>query len=295
MTVDYIDGVRGETVVNKSLPHGQENRTFKEPMLGSWRAHMNGIRTYVRFCCATRPRPDMDNRIVEKGISSALIMEDDVDWDIHLKSQLNDFAHGTRFLQNQSSADPTHSPYGDGWDLLWLGHCHDTIDEADNRTYVIQDDPTVPAVDQLLLNNPELLKQWPDHSRVVHVVGKPICTFAYALSYKGAQKILWALSVKELRGLFDNALSWWCTGKDQNGLCLDAHPAYFAQHRAVGGPGKNSDNNPKLKTELDKAETKNIRYSTRLNIEQLITGRTDYFDSYPRFLEIPSNRDVVEW
>ena len=44
MTFDYVDGVRGEEVVNKSLPHGQESRKFKEPMLGSWRAHMNAIR-----------------------------------------------------------------------------------------------------------------------------------------------------------------------------------------------------------------------------------------------------------
>lgn len=237
----------------------------------------------------------MFSRIVEKGISSALIMEDDIDWDIHIKSQLNDFAHGSRFLQNQTIGDQTHSPYGDGWDVLWLGHCHDDLDEADQRTYVIQNDPTVPAVDQLYMNNPEFLHRWPDHSRIVHVVGKPICTFAYALSYKGAQKILYALSVKELRGFFDNALSWWCAGKDQNARCLDAHPAYFYQHKAIGGVGKNSDNNPNSGTAQEKAETKNIRFSTRFNMEQLLAGRTDYFDSYPPFLEIPSNQGVVQW
>jgi hypothetical protein len=44
MTFDFVDGVKGTDVVNKSLPHLQEDRTFKEPMLGSWRAHMNAIR-----------------------------------------------------------------------------------------------------------------------------------------------------------------------------------------------------------------------------------------------------------
>ena len=47
ITIDYVDGVKGESVVNKSLPLGQERRKFPEPMLGSWRAHMNAIRTYV--------------------------------------------------------------------------------------------------------------------------------------------------------------------------------------------------------------------------------------------------------
>ena len=47
MRFDFVDGVKGSDVVNKSLPHGQERRTFPEPMLGSWRAHMNAIRSYA--------------------------------------------------------------------------------------------------------------------------------------------------------------------------------------------------------------------------------------------------------
>ena len=207
-------------------------------------------------------------------------MEDDVDWDIKIKYQLNDFARGTRYLQNQSVNDPTHSPYGDGWDLLWLGHCHDNMDKNDTRTYIIKDDPTIPAIDKLKLNNPDLLRPWPDHTRVVHVVGSPICTFGYALSYRGAQKVLYALSVKELRGLFDNALSWWCRDKHQNARCLDAHPSFFSHHRAVGGAGKNSDNQKDIPAN-QVASTYNVRWSTRLNLERLLTGRTDYIDSYP--------------
>ena len=218
--------------------------------------------------------------IVENGYSSALILEDDADWDVHIKSQLTDFAHGSRFLQNQTIQEKTHSPYGDGWDILWLGHCHDGMDDIDQRTYVIQNDPTVPAVDRLWINNPEFLHRWPDYSRIVHVAGEPICTFGYAVSFKGAQKILYALSVKELRGLYDNALSWWCRDKHQGARCLSPHPAYFGQHRAVGKAGKNSDNQPD-QAGIDKAETLNIRYSARLNLEQMLLGETNYFDSYP--------------
>jgi hypothetical protein len=95
-------------------------------------------------------------RIVDKNISSALILEDDADWDIRIKSQMRDFARASRLLVqplpgtndnfldpswpephagsedpksfdiNQDlTGEPTSSPYGDldRWGMLWLGHC----------------------------------------------------------------------------------------------------------------------------------------------------------------------------
>ena len=52
---------------------------------------------------------------------SALIMEDDADWDVLLKPQLVEFAHGTRYLQGVK-VQTTQSPYGDDWnESLRLG------------------------------------------------------------------------------------------------------------------------------------------------------------------------------
>ena len=45
LKLDYIDGIRGETIPNKALPKGQEERKMPNNTLGSWRAHMNAIRT----------------------------------------------------------------------------------------------------------------------------------------------------------------------------------------------------------------------------------------------------------
>lgn len=218
--------------------------------------------------------------IVEQDLSSALILEDDADWDIRIKSQLFDFAKGSRYLLNQPETKETHSPYGDGWDVLWLGFCHDDIPTEDPRTYLIENDISIPRPDHMHFNNPELFSNYPNYTRIVHMVGSPICTFGYAVSHRGAQKILYALSVKELRGIFDNALSWWCSDHSQDSVCIDAHPSYFYQHRAAGGSGKNSDINDGLPP-MTKGETYNIRWSTRLNLEQLVTGQTDYEDSYP--------------
>ena len=217
--------------------------------------------------------------MVEQRMSTALILEDDADWDVRIHPLLTDFARGSRHLLNQPITQKTHSAYGDGWDLLWLGHCHDTIAKDDPRTYVIENDLAVPSIPNLHLNNPEIMHPWPNHTRVVHMVGEPICTFAYALSLQGAQKVLYALSVKELQGIFDNALSWWCTFHGQGSRCIDAHPSYFYQHRAAGGAGKNSDNIPGAPP-MKKGETFNIRWSTRLNLENLILGN-ELVDQFP--------------
>ena len=73
------------------------------------------------------------------------IFEDDADWDVVLKSQLARFARGSIWLLNTGSTHvpQVDSPYGPGWDLLWLGHCGDTNDPQDRRSSVIPRDPTV--------------------------------------------------------------------------------------------------------------------------------------------------------
>src|SRR5439155_16291282 len=80
----------------------------------------------------------------KRNVSSTLIMEDDADWDVALKYQLVQFAHGSRYLLNTSPLDSLFSPYGDGWDVLWLGHCGAWTEESDMRRFVIPHDPTVP-------------------------------------------------------------------------------------------------------------------------------------------------------
>jgi len=65
-----VEGVQGEAVTPKVLPsiHGDD---LSPGTIGSWRAHVNAL-----------------SRIVEEGWSSALIVEDDIDWDVRLKRLL---------------------------------------------------------------------------------------------------------------------------------------------------------------------------------------------------------------
>ncbi|KAF7542521.1 hypothetical protein G7046_g10157 [Stylonectria norvegica] len=138
LDVQFIDGVLGKDVPENAVPTKPGHGGLRGPQAGSWRAHMNAIQEIVR-----------------RNLTSALILEDDTDWDIRLKHQLHDFALSSHALLQplveppNLYADPTYpepskdspgvtpdipfhhlpftvppstSPYGDKWDLLWLGH-----------------------------------------------------------------------------------------------------------------------------------------------------------------------------
>jgi hypothetical protein len=136
--------------------------------------------------------------MVKEQIPSALIMENDADWDLLLKSQLVEFAHGTRYLQDLNSKI-TNSPYGDDWDLLSLGYCGARNREKDDqRYYVVQDDPT--AVPQNLWGYPRRQPNLTpstlsgNHTRVVYEPVRGLCTFGYALSLRGARRLQYCIT-----------------------------------------------------------------------------------------------------
>jgi len=43
--INWIDGVKGESVVDKALPFGVDRVQLWENNVGSWRGHMNAVRT----------------------------------------------------------------------------------------------------------------------------------------------------------------------------------------------------------------------------------------------------------
>lgn len=190
--------------------------------------------------------------MVEENIPSALILEDDADWDVRLKDQLVDIAHGSRILLDRAHQEPAfaaslnpqqravdeinhHSPYGEGWDVLWLGHCGETFPEripghheihdrssARYTYYAMRDDETLPAEPEGVTESwisGDLARE--GRTRWVHFSGGPTCSQAYALSQSGARKVLLALSVGgTLIEQLDNAMSKLCrdhTPWDDNG------------------------------------------------------------------------------
>lgn len=45
--VEWIDGVRGESIPDKAVPFGVDRKKLMETNLGSWRGHMNAARRWV--------------------------------------------------------------------------------------------------------------------------------------------------------------------------------------------------------------------------------------------------------
>ena len=207
-------------------------------------------------------------------MSSALMMEDDVDWDIRIRSQMQDLAKGVRHLSNVRANQHQLSPYGDDWDVIWPGHCGEVLPEGDNHQYIILNDETVaPKAHQPWL---KALKDLPEQTRIIHKTGAPICTFAYAVSTRGAQKILAGLGLKGSGLNFDNALAYFCRDGMLDIKCFTVQPMLFFHHRAAGSMNKDSDTVSTESGVREKGFTENIVWSARLNLEKLLTGATDY-------------------
>ena len=99
-TYNLTDGVDGSRVPTKALPYTMDVTAGET---GCWRAHLN-----------------VWQKMVRDHTSTMLVFEDDAEWDIGLRAQLLEFAKGARFVLGDTGAT-AGAPYGDDWDLLWIG------------------------------------------------------------------------------------------------------------------------------------------------------------------------------
>ena len=57
---------------------------------------------------------------VASDLDTAMIIEDDVDWDVAIKERLPLISDAVGNFSRVDPSDP--APYGRSWDILWLGH-----------------------------------------------------------------------------------------------------------------------------------------------------------------------------
>lgn len=280
--IEFVEGVHGASILDKVLPAKHQN-DVDGAQKGSWRAHINAI-----------------SRVVEQGWTSALIIEDDIDWDVRLKSQLQDFAIASHHLLSTGSHNrllklkdvrtdsvPVQSPYGENWDVLWLGHCGmDLPTESDATVIVHENDQSVPETRHQKswdVHATSPLADYPQHSRAVAEQRQGTCSLAYAVSQQGARNLLLSLGLRRFDMAFDLMLREWCQGTNGHDkhMCIGVLPQLFDHHRRVGPNEIDSDISPPNGQYRDKAYTLNIRWSVRLNIDKLLKGDTDYDDQWP--------------
>lgn len=259
-----------------------------------------------------------------------MIFEDDVDWDIRIRSQLQSFAFASQVLtlrkmdfaiyhvdatknpedeesifadvsaNNISSSlyslplsqirshPPSQFPYGDpnSWDVLWLGHCGAGF-PRENPLYVDEknilltntDDETVP-IPKYLRAHPfgpldALASSYPPHTRVYHrASGGALCTVAYAVSQRGARRLLQQYGLTKWSKIWDAELGEWCAGQDEDSSsgerrCFTSQPPIFAHHHPDGGESSIGGLGGGYAKEV---ETKYLRKSVRMNLGMLVRG-----------------------
>ncbi|KAI1747979.1 hypothetical protein F4782DRAFT_519146 [Xylaria castorea] len=304
---EFIDGVDGSTIPDNALPQTPAHGRPSDPTVGAWRGHLNAIQEVVR-----------------RNLTSALILEDDIDWDVRLRDQLHDFAWSSHGLTQPLAgtgrptyADftyPSHSdtspasppdlafdnlpvtiaprvsPYGDEWDVLWLGHCGMHFPFTDGKLIpkgrVVQSDQTVPQLHHLwtVSDSNDLKEQYPNHTRVTHHVQDGICSLGYAVNRRSARKLIHEIGLKRVNTAFDIMLRWFCegTGDPNRGYhnCLTTQPSLFQIHLAAGPKKYNSDISDHGGGEQEE-KTEVLRWSVKMNTEALLDGRIDLVDQYP--------------
>ncbi len=154
-------------------------------------------------------------------------MEDDADWDIKIKEQMQLVAPMLKALTNAPGR--SHSPYGDAWDLLWLGHSGDPIDFGEGRFRAALD-PTLPE-STIYRHVYGGRSYYPPQLRVVHHSVAPLCTFAYAVTQASALK-MYAMSRGGQDDIITMTLRRWCTTGQLR--CLTVNPELFHHHQKAG-------------------------------------------------------------
>ncbi|KAE8153793.1 hypothetical protein BDV25DRAFT_136543 [Aspergillus avenaceus] len=205
---------------------------------------------------------DLIKYVVASDMESALIIEDDVDWDLSIREQTVGIADAVRKLTNTSASDA--APYGQSWDVLWVGLCAETWDQ--NFETVFVDDPTACPADLYrgLAKGP--VDRLPPSQRAVFHSGAPICTFAYGLSRDGARMVLQDVGAGKDEA-FDIALMNGC--RERNLTCISVLPEIFRHYvppPSFGGSSlvnsKDEDNNT-VRIETEMGSTENILRSAR--------------------------------
>lgn len=292
--VDWIDGVAPDDVSPKSYPYvrvfsetlallliASQNWNFdhKPTEYAARRAHVNGMRRYTintHFWLLNGIYELTTPSVVEDRLGSAIIMEDDADWDVSIKTQLQSFASAVRSLQSAQKS-PTTSPYGDDWDILWLGHCG--VECKTHQPYhLTPNDPTIPASRHFLpyWRDPPPIDR-PDDMRLTCAANDGVCSLFYAVSYRGAQRILAALSVNpsglaeeiDTGAQFDVSLGRMCG----HGFlrCFTTYPALTGTYHSAGPSTKASDIHSEEGDSVG-FSSRGVVYSTMLNINRLLKG-----------------------
>lgn len=181
---------------------------------------------------------------LNSDLETMLVLEDDVDWDIHLRMQQIPIAAQAIRRLNSAKTEP-HTPIqyipsqnnywskSSTWDIIYLGHCGDIFRPSswnDNIPRMSWIDPTLPARRDLHPYTAKFLESIdiPEHTRLIHQSIFPLCTFGFALTRPAAYRLLNDIAAREADGgtmAYDVRVLEAC--RDLGFRCWSANPELF--------------------------------------------------------------------
>lgn len=193
----------------------------------AWLGHLNALKWFL-----------------ETDLDTVLVLEDDVDWDIHLRTyQIPNAAGAIRQLVRDQTNPPgllyhdekRNNFWGDvsAWDILYLGHCGDIFRPSswtDAVPRLMYEDQSLPPRREMHPFTGKFLETIgvPEQRRIIHQSIFPLCTFGFALTRKAAYRLLHEIAPKEASGgtmAYDVRVLEGC--RDLGLRCWSANPEMF--------------------------------------------------------------------
>ena len=193
----------------------------------AWLGHLNALQWFL-----------------DTDLESVMILEDDVDWDIHLRTiQVPTAAAAIRKLVRDRTKPPGkldtkpewNNFWGNAstWDIMYLGHCGDIFRPSSWTSQIprmVYEDKTLPPRREMHPYTVKFLESIgiPEDVRIVHQSIFPLCTFGFAVTRNAARRLLTEIAPKEAEGgtmAYDVRVLEAC--RDHGLTCWSANPELF--------------------------------------------------------------------
>ncbi|KAF8422968.1 hypothetical protein EV426DRAFT_534744 [Tirmania nivea] len=178
-----VEAVNGSLISDKAKPydvrHPPQN-TVRPAELGCWRSHAN-----------------LWAHIASSGISSALILEDDIDFSASIREIMSGVdTHLQRLTGARGGESYGVTNSDSSWDVLTLGHCYGGGEEGPPaakfpkaaKIWEAWVDQYAPAQSRYRTYLP---LSWSNKIRVLLPTYAPFCTTGYAVTKMGAMRLLY--------------------------------------------------------------------------------------------------------
>lgn len=213
----------------------------------------------------------LTSRMVQNNISSALILESDADWDVRIHEIMQPAAKGIQtlvdwpFTIEHHNVDQQLYPYGDSWDILWIGHCGSNRD-GNVRAYAWNDTSVPPENHEWSFDLGLTSEQHTPGTRTVFQFGRTTCTTGYAISNAGAHKLV--KYFQETDENVDNKLSSVCSSRVDM-TCLGVWPQIISAAETKSNIDHGEGDDIKALKPIVKAGPA-LQYSARVNSLQIM-------------------------